>query len=279
MMRRAQPWLGTLVDISIPDVPDATQRARHFQAAFACVAEVHRLMSFHTADSDIGRINRAVVGQAVQIDAHTAKVIDTALMLHAASSGIFNISCGTRLVQWKLLPNPAEPTTDALPEFQAQDCGLEFTDRQVVRKTRPVLIDLGGIAKGYAVDLAIAALHAVGVRSACVNAGGDLRVLGKHPYPILVRNPRQIHTAGAQLRLTEAALATSANYFSRRKFAGNTVSALIDGSTGAPIDSEASVSVIAPSCMLADALTKIVLASGDVAHSLLPRFGARAFII
>ena len=287
MKRRAQPWLGTLVAINIDESATAssassfheTSTSAHlnhaFAQAFAQIATVHRLMSFHASDSDVTRINRAAVGSSIAIDRHTAQVLKLALDLADASASMFNICCAGQLMRWALLP----ATGTAIPTHSTRESALAIVDDVTVTKLGPALIDLGGIAKGYAVDQAVAALSAAGVGSACVNAGGDLRVLGEVPYPITIRHPQALTQPGAQIEVANAALATSATYFSRRSVDGKSVSALVDGRSGAAITTERSISVIAPSCMVADALTKIVLASGDPQHALLARFDARAFII
>lgn len=277
MKRRAQPWLGTLVDISIADALPEAQLHALFARVFERIGEIHRLMSFHAQDSDVTRINRAPVGSVVQIDPQTMQVIKVALMLTAASASIFSIGCASKLVQWNLLPRhdaaPPPYRADVLAE------GLVQTGENRICKTRALIIDLGGIAKGYAVDQAVDVLLQTGVVAACVNAGGDLRVLGSTAYPIAIRNPQSIGEAGRQVMLSNGAMATSATYFSRHQLQKKDVSALIDGRNGAAITSAASATVMAPSCMMADALTKIVLASGDPTHPLLNRFGASAFII
>ncbi|GAA4030929.1 FAD:protein FMN transferase [Actimicrobium antarcticum] len=272
---RAQPWLGTLVDVRIADPLSPASLAAAFDAAFSRIALVHRLMSFHAAESDVSRINRAAPDTSIAIDPHTARVLDAALMLQQASAWIFNIGCGTRLAQWDYLPLPAQ----TLPAYQSQDSGLLLGTNGTVRKTRDVLIDLGGIAKGYAVDVAIDALRAIGVQSACVNAGGDVRVLGSGTFAIAIRDPARVTGTGAEVALGDAALATSATYFSLRQTGSDQVSALVDGRNGAAITSAISASVLAPTCMIADALTKIVMATGDAQHPLLARFAARALIL
>ncbi|MFT5532765.1 MAG: thiamine biosynthesis lipoprotein [Burkholderiaceae bacterium] len=275
MKCRAQPWLGTLVDIRIADALEPHQLAAAFAAAFGSIAMVHRLMSFHDADSDVGRINRAPVGAPVAVDAHTARVIAGALQLHADSDTIFNISCATQLAQWEYLPSPAQ----ILPAYAATDCGLLLETDGCLRKTRDVLIDLGGIAKGYAVDVAIAALQQAGITSACVNAGGDVRVLGTTPFAIAIRDPTSITGSTVTVDLMDAALATSATYFSAKQIGSRHVSALIDGRSGAAISTHHSVTVQAADCLWADALTKVVMASGDTRHPLLARHGAQAFLL
>lgn len=275
MKKRAQPWLGTLVEVAIADALDDAALARAFDAAFASVAEVHRLMSYHDADSDVTRINRAAVGASIAVHAHTAQVMRTALMLHAATAGLFDICCAAKLVEWEYLPAASGDAPAYLPG--SANLVMDGDDR--VRKTGKAWIDLGGIAKGYAVDLAIAALHAQGIASACVNAGGDLRACGDMAYPVVIRDPRSPRRAGRQIELKNAAMATSGSYFSQKKLHGQTCSALIDSRTGAPIVNSVSASVQAPSCILADALTKVVLASADPDHPVLRQFDATAFII
>jgi len=275
MKCRAQPWLGTLVDIRIVDVLDVHQLAAAFAAAFDGIATIHRLMSFHDVDSDVSRINAAPVGTCIAVDAHTARVIGCALQLHADSGGIFNISCATRLAQWAYLPSPAR----GLPPYHAGDCGLLPESDGHLRKTRDVLIDLGGIAKGYAVDQAIAALQQAGVTSACVNAGGDVRVLGTLTFPIAIRDPATVTGSSVTVNLANASLATSAIYFSARQIGSQQVSALVDGRNGEAVTSARSVTVQAADCLHADALTKVVMASGDAVHPLLAHHGAQAFIL
>lgn len=291
MKRRAQPWLGTLVEISIADDVDTAQDggfASAFAAAFDNIALVHRLMSFHDPASDVARINRAAVGACIDVDAHTACVLAMALVIDDASASIFNIGCASRLAQWEYLPRPANP----LPLYQAGDSGLVLCGegpQHQVRKVREVLIDLGGIAKGYAVDQAILALQQAGIASACVNAGGDLRVLGSNPFAIAIRDPASITGVGATIALTNGALATSAIYFSGRllgpeqaaneKMSDAKVSALIDGRSGQPVTSACSATVQASECMLADALTKVVIATGNAHHPMLARFGASALLL
>ncbi|WP_426175331.1 FAD:protein FMN transferase [Massilia sp. TWR1-2-2] len=267
MMRRAQPWLGTLVDITLG--PDADPQAA--TAAFAGVALVHRLMSFHDAASDVSRFNRAAVGALIEVDPRTWEVLRLAGQVAASSGGCFNVACAPRLVEWCYLPAPAEPAPAYVPGKRTYE--LEAGER--VRKTSAAWIDLGGIAKGYAVDLAIAALEQHRVGSACVNAGGDLRVIGDTDWPIAIRAPHDPTVTGARLLLRNAALATSANYFAAR----GQVSPLVDGRDGQPRTDRRSVTVRAPSCALADALTKVVMASGDAYHPCIAGFGASAFII
>jgi FAD:protein FMN transferase len=275
MIRRAQPGLGTLVDITVADTLSDTRVHAAIDRAFAQVALVQRLMSFHEADSDVSRLNRAEPGAALAVHAHTLAVLQLAQRIAAACDGVFNIACAPTLVQWDLLPAPCA----ARPAFAPGHQVLAFDGGALVRKSAPGWIDLGGIAKGFAVDLAIEALQEAGVATACVNAGGDLRVIGEQDFPVAVRDPRDPRRAAIEITLRQQAMATSAAYFSAKPTLQGRVSALIDGRDGQTMAGAASASVTAPRCAMADALTKVVLATGQVNHRALAAFGASAFII
>jgi FAD:protein FMN transferase len=274
MIRRAQPWLGTLVDISIADSLGEAALHSAFDAAFSAIARVHGLMSFHERDSDLSRINHAAPGERVEVDASTHAVIRHALALCEASDGIFDIACAWRLVEWGYLPAPDESVA-AVPSGEM----IAMGDGNVIRKRHAGWIDLGGIAKGYAVDAAIEALSRLGIQSACVNAGGDLRVLGTTTYEVSIRDPHHPTSTARRLPISEGALATSGAYFTRKQDGAELRSALIDGRNGVPVTRDFSVSVQAPTCMTADALTKIVAATGDANHSILAKYDAAALII
>lgn len=261
MSRRAQPWLGTLVDIT----SDAGQAA--LDSAFAEVALVHRLMSFHDPASDVSRLNRAAAGELVAVHAHTWQVLQLAGQLAIGSHGLFNPACAPLMVGWGSLPSPAVE----MPSLQQMPAAFHAEDGDTVRKLLPAWLDLGGIAKGYAVDLAVEALQRAGAAEGCVNAGGDLRVFGERDWPVSMRDPKKPQRMHSQLQLRNEALATSASYFSPLN--------LVDGRDGTPVDHARSVSVRAPRCVLADALTKVVMASGDANHPALAQWRATAFII
>jgi FAD:protein FMN transferase len=156
---------------------------------------------------------------------------------------------------------------------------IELLPRGRVRFRRPLQIDLGGIAKGFAVDRAIEELQVGGATSGCVNAGGDLRAFGPAPRPVHVRHPAMPGHFLALTELTDSALATSASYFTRKRWRGRWVSPLVDPRRQRACTEPASVSVQAPNCLLADALTKVVFADRRVALALLDNFQAAAFVV
>lgn len=278
MQRRAQPWLGTLVEISINDDLPEPVLQQAFQAAFAAIAQIHQLMSFHAADSDVSRINQAEIGSQLTLNPHSYTVIAAALKLCEASAGLFDIRVAGQLAQWGYLPRPPQPHAAALP-YQAQQIAWRLMPNHVIEKCRDDWLDLGGIAKGYAVDQAILVLRDIGVEQACVNAGGDLRVIGAQAIDIAIRDPAAPQTMAGTVSVANQALATSGIYFSATQCGEQAVSSLVHGGTGAALLECRSVSVRAPECLWADALTKVVAASGDAQHACLNLFSAEAFII
>lgn len=275
MKKRAQPWLGTLVEISISDdLPDA-QLNHAFQQAFARVAQIHALMSFHAPDSEVTRINLAPVGARLALHPHTYAVIAGALRVCQASAGLFDIRVASLLAEWAYLPRPAPQ----VPAYQPQAIAWRLGPDSSLEKLRPDWMDLGGIAKGYAVDQAILTLQQAGVQQACVNAGGDLRVLGAAALEVGIRDPDAPSRIAHRLYLQNQALATSGTYFSLKPLGNAQVSALINGLSAVALSAPGSISVRAPQCVWADALSKVVAASGDAQHPCLDQFSAEAFII
>ena len=137
---------------------------------------------------------------------------------------------------------------------------------------RPLWLDLGGIAKGYAVDRAIAVLIEHGSREACVNAGGDLRRVGREPELVHVRGASSWLPA---LELSSGSVASSGD---ERIENASTAGPHLDGRRRTRAIRGSRVSVVAERCAVADALTKIVLADPSFAETLLPRYEATALL-
>jgi thiamine biosynthesis lipoprotein len=238
---------------------------------------VQRLMSFHDDASDVARLNREAAKRPVRVAPWTYEVLRAARSLHDATGGAFDVTVAPRLQRWGYLP--AAAGADEVEDLPADQTAIELRGRFRVRFRRPLRIDLGGIAKGFAVDRAIGALQAAGASAGIVNAGGDLRVFGGAPSPIHVRDPRQPGRALPLLALENAALATSATYFARRRWRRRWVSPLVDPRRGRAVLRAASVSVRADTCMEADALTKVVLLLGRQSAEILRERGATAFVL
>jgi thiamine biosynthesis lipoprotein len=268
---RAQVWLGTLVEVALP-ATDASDSC--FTAAFAQIAHAHRTMSAHDASSDLARIARDAHHATVPVDAGTYAVLRLAQQLFRESGGTFDVAIPP-------LPSPDEPlpaSAAGCMHDSGAPCGgmdaLHLEPGLGVRATAPLALDLGGIAKGYAVDRAVDAMRATGARAGLVNAGGDLRVFGTDNWmAVRVRHPEAPAHALQLFEVRNAAVATSADYFR------DDARGLVDPRTRSLRPFSGSVTVVAPTCALADALTKIVALQPAESAALLARHGAHAFTI
>src|SRR5262249_37570093 len=142
-----------------------------------------------------------------------------------------------------------------------------------------VRIDLGGIAKGYAVDRAVAVLKEHLMTQGLVNAGGDIAAFGRTPRRVQIRDPRDPTRLLGAVALLDEALASSAAHSDATQQLPTSSSAIIDPRTGRPADAIKGASVRAPSCVLADALTKVVMIDGEASGPVLGHYGASALMV
>lgn len=272
VIERAQPWLGTVVTIRVEGLPPSRAHAA-IEAAFAEIATVHRLMSFHQADSDISRLNRGGSGRPVEVHPYTLEVLQWAMTISTYTKGCFDVSVGAELVEWEMLPPPAGAA--CLPEGCWRD--IEIRPDGHVTFHRPVWIDVGGIAKGYAVDRAMECLRGRGATQAVVNAGGDIRVHGRESELIGLKlefpmNPMPV------LELADGSVASSSGHRQRRWRGNGFRGPHLHGVHRSPAPTDRFVSVLAERCVVADALTKVVMAEGRSSLEFLQAFGASAHL-
>ena len=265
-MRRARPLLGTVVEIAATGLSEPPLE-RAVNAAFEAVARVHQLMSFHDPLSDLARLNRNAPFQPVSVHRWTSKVLQQARMLFDATRGLFDCAVGHELVQRGLLPS------EGLAHAKSGSfAAVEHLGGDQFRYSAPIAIDLGGIAKGFAVDRATATLRAHGVREALVNAGGDIRVIGPSAQPIYIRCP------GSENRVVRAGLLRNAAIATSSALATIARSDAVRSTPAAPNGEHCAYSVVAPTCLLADALTKVLVQLRDPSTSFFAAFGATAFV-
>jgi thiamine biosynthesis lipoprotein len=273
-MIRCKPLLGSYVEISIPN-------GRYFvnaiENAFLAIEEVQVLMGFHNPESELSCINARCHLEAIRIHPWTAMVLSIAQEIHHHSEGLFNCGIGYRLVASGLLPRHFDIHIGTKINSFGGIEDLQFLEPTLVRSAMPLCLDLGGIAKGFAVDLAVNVLQSAAVPSGLVNAGGDLRVFGSEAQDIHVRNPTNPHEVINLGSMREGAIATSSLYFTRRDKTSN--SYMVNPINQEHIEFSDSYSVMADQCVYADALTKVVSISGNTNHPCLEQFSAQAIKI
>lgn len=273
-VRRAKPLLGTVVEIQIQHCQRRVEKA--IEAAFDAVADVHKLMSFHHCDSDVSRLNRGAFHAAVKIASSTYSVLETAVDLYRQSHGLFDVTIAAQLQRMGLLPHMGE-TVDA-PARTSSDLKL-LSDGYVRYRRDGVCIDLGGIAKGFAVDRAVDVLKNHGVESGLVSAGGDMRAFGLEAYEVSIRNPADPTRLLLRTSIRDEALASSGRRFDLVQSANVLESAVIDPVHPTASCSNSGATVRAVSCIHADALTKIVMLATDQSGAILEHYGASALVV
>jgi FAD:protein FMN transferase len=275
---RAQPLLGTFVEIRSTGASRAASE-RAIDAAFESITRIHRLMSFHDGDSDVSRLNREACKRPIVVDPWTYQVLKVALLMHHQSKGAFDIAVAPILQQFELLPRH-ETDAGSLPAAGATSKAIELLPRCGVRfHCRDLRIDIGGIAKGFAVDRAIDILRRHGQSSGIVNAGGDLAAFGSTPEIIHVRHPRFPDQILCQVTVTNAALASSGYLFNPLDAVAGVTTTAVNPATLEFISDIVGATVRAPSCILADALTKVVMSAGQRAASVLAHYQASALVV
>ena len=249
-LRRCRPALGTLVDIHVAGL-SAPRLDRALAAAFREIGRCEQALSAHRGDNDLARLRAARPGATLAVDIRLAVVLRRAAALARASGGVFD---------------PRRRAPRGSPPFAG--C-FRLLPRRRLRLLAPLDLDLGGIAKGHALDRAHAVLRRAGVPRFFLNAGGDLRLHGLATRLVLRppagRGPfRELGT------LRGGAAATSAQTFGPR---------LRDPRGAAAVHGQ-SFTVLAPVAVLADGLTKIAaLAPPALAARVLARHRAHAALV
>lgn len=264
-------WLGTLVEVAAEAASSGLLEAG-VAAAFAAIARVHRALSLHDPESELSHLNRNAPTAVQAVSPDLRAVLSCALEVAARTGGAFDPTVGGRVSALGFLPPQANWERDA----NWRD--VRLTSRGV-RFARPLVLDFNGIAKGYAVDCAIEVLRQHGVTAGRVNAGGDLRLFGYRCESVHVRTGGPQGIVLPLVAIADGAVATSAYGGQRRFVGGRWVVPLIDPRSQMPIMSTRTVSVVAPACMVADALTKVVALRGATASGVLTAYGASATLL
>ncbi len=259
-VKRAREVMGTFAEVTAI-APDKATAASAVEIAYQRIDDVNRLMSDYVDDSEIGRLNRLGAGEALVVSPETFRCLQRAAEIAEASGGAFDATCRPLVRLWRRagkvqqLPS-AEDIRATLRKVGWQKVRLDPATRRVTLATEGMQLDVGGIAKGYALDLAAEAMLSAGATGVLVNIGGDLRALGGQPgdtpWRIGVKHPFQTGLFG-KLALKDGAVATSGVQQRFVEIDGQRYSHVIDPRTGQPAAEAPSVTVIAPDGITADA--------------------------
>ncbi len=254
--------MGTAASVTICGLDEEQAR----EAAASALHELHRIesiMSSWKEDSELSRLNRLSRGNRFRVSAELFVLVDSALHFSMVTSGAFDITAGPVIRLWGFhggdvrLPTENE-IDEALSRVGYRRVTLDAGDSSITLEPGMEL-DLGGIAKGYAVDRAVSLLREKGATSALVNLGGNIYALGTPPgkdgWSVGIRDPHGGAAITGTILLRDEAVATSGNYENFVVIGEKRYGHIVDPRTGRPVDRVLSVTVVAPTALATDALS------------------------
>jgi thiamine biosynthesis lipoprotein len=244
-----------------------------FNAATNEMRRLERLMTTWRSDSEVSHINSNAGRRSVRVSLETFLVIKEALKTSSLSGGAFDITFESLHGLWKFDEDlePTPPSEEAvaalLPLVNFHHVVMRPDDLSVELDSPNVRIGLGGIAKGYAVDMASSLLDRAGVKSFFIQAGGDLFTRGRKPdgseWVAGIRDPRgSRETYFAALQVSDHAFSTAGDYERAYIFKGERFHHIMDPRTGFPARACRSVTIWAPTALQADAIDDAVFVLG-----------------
>ncbi|WP_111641643.1 FAD:protein FMN transferase [Marinimicrobium alkaliphilum] len=264
--------MGTRIDANLWQ-PDPTLAREALAAVAAEMHWVDHQFSPYRDDSQLSRLNReasrASVDAPLNISPELSELLARAAHYSELTDGAFDITFASvgRLYDYRAGERPDPDTLAALRDaIDYRLIRLDVERHEVYYADARVYADLGGIAKGYAVQRAMDALRSLGIEHASVSAGGDSQVIGERhdrPWVVGIKNPRDPESIAIRLPLTDAAISTSGDY--ERYFIdadGERIHHILNPDTGTPAGDIASATVIGPSAYDTDPLSTAVFIMG-----------------
>jgi len=263
-----QVSMGTVVEITLVGDDEEGAKKAALQA-FQEIKRIEQLMSPWINSSDVTRINRSAGEEWVKVSPETLRVIKKAKEISELSEGGFDITVGPLTQLWRIarergIPPSTEELKRKLDLVNFRNLMIDQEGKIFLRK-KGMAIDLGGIAKGHAVDRAFELLRTLGYKNLIVNAGGDLRVGGSkidQPWSIGIQDPRSSEKIMATVTIFDSAIATSGDYEKFFIYQGKRYHHIFNPKDGLPSDGCQSVTIICKEGMVADALATAVFVLG-----------------
>ncbi len=261
--------MGTIVEITT--VGNESECRQAMKLAFDEIERIDDLMDVHDTDSEIFRINQAAGKSAVQVSADTFEVIERAIEYADRTDGALDISVSPLMELWGFGSDSNQiPADDELKKklslVDYRKITIDKSHSTVKLELSGMKIDVGGIAKGYAVDKASQVLKDAGIQSALVNAGGDIYATssppGKDSWRIGIRHPRNNADLLGVVDLEDKAVATSGDYENFFEVDGERYCHIMNPKTGRPVAGIMSVTIVANDTAAADALATAIFPLG-----------------
>jgi len=260
--------MGTMIEIILMDDDEGSADQAVLQA-FQEMKRIETLMSSWIDSSDVTRINRSAGKEWVKVSPETMEVIKKAKEISELSEGAFDITVAPLVDLWrkareKKTPPSVEDVKGKLDLVNFRNIGIDPKGRVFLKK-EGMAIDLGGIAKGHAVDKAFNVLRSLGYNNLIVNAGGDLRIGGtknNQPWSIGIQNPREPQKILTTIPLSDVAVATSGDYQKFFIYQGKQYHHIVNPKNGFPTEGCQSVTIVTKDCITADGLATAIFVLG-----------------
>jgi FAD:protein FMN transferase len=249
----ARVMLGTVIEIKVID-PDPQKAKQALENSFGEISRIEKLMSHFDPNSALSQLNRRGYSEDKELYALISKSVE----ISKITDGGFDVTVGPLMNLWDFkAQTPQVPAAQQI-NHTLKNIGYKYinidSNKNRIMIKKGIDIDLGGIAKGYATDQAIAVL---------VNAGGDIRAIGNKEWHIGLKNPRGNDILAA-ITVKNKAVVTSGDYERYFIKEGKRYHHILNPNTGYPADLCQSVTVIAPTATAAVALAKGIFVAGPL---------------
>lgn len=265
--KEEQAIMTTSVSVELWD-EDAVHAQQCIAQVMAAMHHVDNTMNPFNPATELSKLNREAAQHPVKVSRELFDVIKTSLHFSKLSDGIFDVTFASVGYRYDYRKRSHPSDAQIAEDLDKIDYRLLILDEktQTIRYGKAgVRVDLGGIAKGYAVDQGIDILKACGIRMAMVSAGGDTRIIGDRqgrPWITAIRDPRNTKASAVLIPLSDTAISTSGDYERYFMENGKRYHHIINPRTGKSADACRSVSVIGPDATTTDGLTKTVFILG-----------------
>ncbi len=268
--QKTETIMGTEVTITV-SAPSAGEGAAAIEAAMFELRRLDRMMSLYKEDSEITRVNLAAGKHPVRVSAEMTEVVEQSLEISRLTRGVFDITIGPLVVLWQMRLKEGKTPTDleisgVRGRIGFKNITLDKKASTIYLKKKGMIMDLGGVAKGYAADRAAHVLIQRGVKNGIVAVAGDIRAIGQRPdgspWRIGVQHPREPENTLTVLELSDVSVSTSGDY-ERFKIIGNKrYHHILDPRTGRPSTGMESVTVTGARGAVVDPLTTALFILG-----------------
>jgi thiamine biosynthesis lipoprotein len=259
--------MGTNIDVEIWHEEPVKGNAA-IDAVMDEMRRIDNLMSHYKPESQLSQINARAFREPVVVDQELFDLIGQAIHFSEITEGAFDITYASvgYLYDYRKHVKPSEDQIKAaLPAVNFRNLLLDPKNHSVRYEHEGMRIDLGGIAKGYAVDRCIGILQKLGVQHAVVTAGGDTRIIGDRfgrPWIVGIRHPDDKEKVIMRLPLVNTAMSTSGDYERFFDEGGVRYHHIIDPKTGHSASKVRSATVLGPTAMQTDGLSKTAFVLG-----------------